>query len=189
MLIDWNIAFLYNKLIPDVEERRYFLRHVVTPEWHFQHDAGALLADTTAQRIKEFPHYADLIRLYEPRWLETIGDPLPGMFELIWTLHEQHMPLFAITNFSAELWPRFAAATPVTRCFRDVVVSGAEKIMKPDPRIYTIAHARFGTQPGQAVFIDDRLENVLSAEAAGFIGHHFNGVDGVIARLASLGIV
>ncbi len=183
VLVDWNIRYLYEKLIFNSARLNHFLDHVITPEWHFQHDMGRPSVDTIAELILEHPHEAELIKLYEPRWLETIGRPVPGVFEIIAELHNQSVPLYAITNFSGEFWPRFAAAFPVTQYFKDVVVSGDEKIMKPDQLIYVLAHKRFGTKPGDAMFIDDRLENVIAAEKSGFVGHHFEGAAKLLEHL------
>jgi 2-haloacid dehalogenase len=173
VLIDWDIRYLYEKLIADPAELDWFLNHVVTRAWHFEHDAGRDAAETVAELVARFPGQRHLIEAYVPRWLETIGRPVPGMLEIVEQLHQRGIPLFAITNFSHEFWPRFAALYPVTTRFRDVVVSGAEKVMKPEPQIFTLALKRFGLAAGEGLFIDDREENVQSAEANGFIGHHF----------------
>ncbi len=124
-----------------------------------------------------------------PRWLETIPGPIPGMLELVAELDAAHVPLFAITNFSAEFWPRFAATAPVFERFRDIVVSGVEKLTKPGPEIYALALDRFGLAPGEAVFIDDRADNVAAAGRAGLIGHVFDGAVGVRTFLAEQGLL
>ena len=57
---------------------------------------------------------------------------------------------------------------------RDVVVSGAEEVVKPDPRIYHIALDRMGNPPPETVlFIDDSKKNIDAAAALGFRTHHF----------------
>jgi 2-haloacid dehalogenase len=173
VLVDWDIRYLYEKLIADPVQLDWFLAHVVTPEWHFEHDAGRDAANTTAELTAKFPDYRALIEAYVPRWLETVGRPIAGMYEIVTQLHARGIPLFAITNFSHEFWPRFAPLFPVTNLFRDVVVSGTEKVAKPDARIYQIALARFGLAAGEALFIDDRADNISAAQANGFIGHQF----------------
>jgi 2-haloacid dehalogenase len=183
VLVDWDIRYLYEKLIADPAELDWFLNHVVTRDWHFEHDAGRDAANTVPERVALFPNHRKLIETYVPRWLETVGRPIAGMFELVEQLHAKSVPLFAITNFSHEFWPRFAALYPVTARFRDVVVSGAEKMMKPSPDIYALALRRFDLSPNTALFIDDRMDNVEAASANGFIGHHFQNADGVRAVL------
>jgi 2-haloacid dehalogenase len=190
VLFDWNLRTLYAKLIPDPAELDWFVAHVVTPAWHFQHDEGRDFADTSAELIAEFPAEADLIRAMFPRFRETIGDPIPGMIALVEELDANGVPLFAITNFSHELFPPFRAEqAALFGRFRDIVVSGNEKLIKPDPAIYALALERFGLGAGEAVFIDDTLANVEGANRCGFVGHHFQGVDGVRALLKAAGIL
>jgi 2-haloacid dehalogenase len=185
VLYGWDIGRLYRPLIPDPARRDWFLRHVVTPEWHFQHDEGRPSDETVAELSARFPAEADLIRLYVPRWLETITGPVPGMLDIVEALAARGVPLYAITNFSAEFWPGFRATAPVFDHFRDIVISGVEKLVKPDPAIYRLALARFGLAPGEGLFIDDRIENVRAGEAHGFPGHHFSTDSGGAARLRS----
>ena len=114
---------------------------------------------------------------------------MPGMEALVQRLHARGVPLFAITNFSEEFWLPFRAATPLFDLFRDVIVSGTERLVKPDAAIYQLALRRFGLAPGQAIFIDDRADNVAGAVANGFVGHHFAGHDGLAAELVRLGLL
>jgi 2-haloacid dehalogenase len=189
VLYGWDIGALYEKLIPDPARRAWFLTHVVTPEWHFQHDAGRPHAETTAELTAQFPDVADLIAAYVPRWLETITGPVPGMHELVAELDEAGVPIFGITNFSAEFWAMFRPQAPLFDRFRDVIVSGAEKLVKPDPAIYRLARQRFGLAEGQGLFVDDRIENVRAGKAEGFPGHHFNGVAALRTRLKAEGLL
>lgn len=189
VLYDWHPRHLYSKLIDDPDQLDWFLANVVTLEWHFQHDAGRPVAETSAELIERFPDYRDLIAVYDARWLETIPGPVPGMIELVDELAAAGVPLYAITNFSHEFWPRFMATAPVFRHFRDIVVSGDERLVKPDPAIFALASARFGVAPGDALFIDDRADNVAASDAAGFVGHVFDGVAPLRARLRDLGLL
>jgi 2-haloacid dehalogenase len=174
VLVEWDPRYLYEKLIADPGERAYFLDHVATHEWHFQHDAGRPFAETSAELIAEHPAYRDLILAWKPRFLEMLPYLIPGMADLVAELAATGVPLFGITNFSGEFWPPFRAREEALFApFREIVVSGDEKLMKPDPPIYQLALKRFGLTAGEALFVDDRLENVIAGETEGFIGHHF----------------
>lgn len=188
VLYEWDPRHLYAKLIGDSRRLDWFCGNVVTPEWHFQHDEGRPAAETTAELIALYPQERALIESYVPRWLETIPGPVPGMIELVEALAQTSLPLYAITNFSHEFWPRFRATAPVFDHFRDVIVSGEERLAKPDPRIFALAMERFGLTPGTALFVDDRADNIAAAEAAGLIGHLFVGADDLRARLRAFGI-
>jgi 2-haloacid dehalogenase len=189
VLVHWDIRNLYARLIPDQALRDHFCTHIVTPDWHFQHDAGVPMAHSIPALVARHPEHRSLIEAYAPHWMETIGPMVDGMEEIICKLEAARVPMFAITNFSIELWPAFVAATPLVSRFRDVVVSGAHKIVKPDPAIYALALKRFKLQPNQAVFVDDRIENSDAAEANGFLGHHFQSAEKLSAHLIALGLL
>ncbi len=189
VLYGWDIRNLYAKLIADPARLDWFVGNVVTPQWHFQHDAGRPSAETVAELMAQFPAEAELIAAYVPRWLETISGPIPGMLDIVAELDARGVPLYAITNFSAEFWARFRAATPLFDSFRDIVVSGTEKLMKPDPRIYRLASQRFGLAAGEGLFVDDRIENIRAGKAEGFPGHHFTGAASLRARLVVDGLL
>ena len=173
VLFEWDLRHLFAKLIDDRQELEYFVTHVVTPQWHFQHDAGRPLAEMTAERIAEFPQHAALIDAYATRFNETIPGPVEGSLEIVSDLAGQRVPLFAITNFGAEFWDMFRPTQPIFDHFGDIIVSGVEKMVKPDPAIYALALQRFGLNSGEAIFIDDNIDNVISARANGFVAHHF----------------
>ena len=181
VLVDWEIRFLYERLIPEGEALDAFLRDVVTPEWHFQHDAGRPFAETSVELTARYPHHAELIELFGPRFNETNRAAVPGMPELLAELDSAGVPLFAITNFSGEFFPPFRVKYPdMFDRFRDIVVSGDEKMMKPDPAIYRLALDRFGVKAEDAVFVDDNADNVAAAAALGF--HAIQFVDEPVLR-------
>ena len=173
VLFQWDLRILYAKLIDDPDELDWFVSTVVTPQWHFQHDAGRLLADMVAERSTEYPDHAQLIQAYSTRFNESIPGPVPGSLELVEALRGEDVPLYAITNFGAEFWAQFRPTQPVFDHFRDIVVSGEEQLVKPDPAIYALAAERFGHAPEAMLFIDDNLDNVAAARACGWQAHHF----------------
>jgi len=173
VLFDWDLRHLFAKLIADERELDWFVTNVVTPEWHFQHDAGRPLAEMVPERKAEFPDQAALIDAYATRFNETIPAPVPGSLELVERLDAAGVPLFAITNFGHEFWEMFRPTQPVFDRFRDIIVSGTEKMVKPDPAIYRLAIERFGIDPAGALFVDDVAANVAGAESVGIAGHRF----------------
>lgn len=173
VLFDWDLRHLFAKLIADAGELEWFVTNVVTPEWHFQHDAGRPLADMVPERKAEFPGYDTLIDAYATRFNETILGPVPGSLDLVERLDAAGVPLFAITNFGHDFWQGFRPTQPVFDRFRGIIVSGTEKLLKPDPAIYALAVERFGIDPAGALFIDDNAANVAGAEAAGIAAHRF----------------
>ena len=112
------------------------------------------------------------------------------MHEIVAELDARGVPLFAITNFSADFWRPFRAREEAFFArFRDIVVSGEEKMMKPDPALYYRALDRFGVKPAEALFVDDRKINVDGAEAVGMKAHLFTEAAGLRSRLEAEGLL
>jgi 2-haloacid dehalogenase len=189
VLFEWDLRHLFAKLIDDHDELEWFIANVITLEWHYDHDKGRMLAETIPERIALFPEHEALIRAFAERFNETIPGPVPGSIELVEELYVRGVPLYAITNFSADFWPPFRAGQPVFDRFRDIVVSGVEKLHKPDPAIFALAAERFGHAPGEMLFIDDNADNVAAARACGWHAHHFVDAEGLAAELRERGLI
>ncbi|MDG2003786.1 MAG: HAD family phosphatase [Novosphingobium sp.] len=189
VLVEWDLRYLFAKLIDDADELDWFLANVVTPEWHFEHDAGIDLGARLVERKQLFPNHADLIDAYATRYAESIPGPVADMPALVRQLAARDIPLFAITNFGAEFWDQFRPTEPLFDLFRDIVVSGVERLIKPDPRIFTLAAGRFGLAPEEMLFIDDNAANIASAEGLGWQVHHFTGAERLAEDLQARGLI
>lgn len=189
VFVEWNPKYLYQKLIADQDELDAFLADVVTLEWHSEHDRGRPFAEGVEALSQQFPEYQDLIRLFDTRWNETINGLIPGTVDIMLELLERGIDVFGLTNFSAEKWPEFCREFDFTDHFAGVVVSGEEKLIKPDPRIFHTALTRFNLDPERTVYVDDRHENVLAAEQLDMIGHQFFNPAGLRRSLMSLGLL
>ena len=190
VLYRWEPRLLYERLIDDEATLDTFLRDVVSTDWHFQHDAGRDFADTSAELIAQYPQHRALIERWAPDFLDTIPGPVEGMVALVDELHARDVPLYAITNFSHEFFPPFRAREAAFFArFRDIVVSGTEKLVKPDAAIYHLALDRFGLRAAEAVFIDDSEANVAGAAAVGLHALHFTGEPALRRELTALGLI
>ncbi|MFC4592580.1 HAD family hydrolase [Sphingobium tyrosinilyticum] len=190
VLYHWEPRLLYERLIDDDRALDAFLRDVVTMDWHVQHDMGRPFAQTSAELIARHPEHESLIRLWGERFIDSVQPAVSGMPELVRDLYQRGVPLYALTNFSAEFWvPFHAREATLFAHFRDILVSGAEKLVKPDPAIYRLALDRFGLRPEETLFIDDREENIAAAQALGIRGHLFRDAPTLRRDLAALGLL
>jgi len=190
VLFPWEPRDLYGRLIGDDQALDAFLAEVVTKEWHFQHDAGRPFAETSAELSALYPQHADLIAAWGPRFGETLGPAIPGMAELVAELDAAGVPLYGITNFSGEFWRDWAPQhDAIFGRFRDIVVSGDEKLVKPDPAIYALALRRFGLSGPDTVFVDDSPANIEGAAKFGIHAVLFTGAADFRAELVRLGVL
>ncbi|MGN6499897.1 MAG: HAD-IA family hydrolase [Tsuneonella sp.] len=189
VLYQWDMRRLFEQLIEDREELDRFLAEVISIEWHSQHDAGRPAADMIAERSAEFPHYADHIRAWRDRFNETLPGPVPGSLEIVEALAAGGVPLYAITNFGADTWAGFRPTAPVFDHFRAIVVSGDEKLVKPDAPIFHLAERRFGHLAGEMLFVDDNAANIAAARALGWQVHHFTDAATLAEDLRQRGLL
>ncbi len=188
VLIDWNPRHLFRKLFDDEQAMEHFLRHVCTPEWHLQHDAGKPFAETRDELKQRYPEHAALIDAFGDRHDEMFPGAITGTVALLERLAAAGVPLYAITNFPAQTYPVAQQRFAFLNLFRDVAVSGYERLVKPDPELFRILLRRNNIAPSQAVFIDDSLRNVEAANALGLQGVHFTSPETLERELRSLGI-
>jgi 2-haloacid dehalogenase len=189
VLFGWRLGALFEKLIADPAERDWFLANVVTEEWHFQHDHGRSPDETIPERAAQFPHYAEHLHAFRARFDETITGPIAGVHALVRRLHARGVPLFCLTNFGDEFFAAFRPAQPIFDLFADIVVSGVEKVAKPDARIYAIVEERSGRSGAELFFTDDNPANIAAARARGWDAHQFTDAASLESQLVAAGLL
>jgi 2-haloacid dehalogenase len=189
VLFEWQLSALFEKLIADHDELAWFLSHVVTEEWHFRHDRGETLGVMLPERIAAFPDHALLIAAYAARFNESLTGEVAGVHDLVRRLRARGVPLFCLTNFGAELFAAFRPTAPIFDLFEDIIVSGAEKVAKPDPRIYAIVEERSGRSGAALFFTDDNPANIAAATARGWDAHLFTDAASLEAQLVGAGLL
>ena len=191
VLIDWNPRYLYRGMFADEAAMERFLTEVCSPEWNLSLDAGRSLASAVAELGERHPHERERIAAYRERWLEMIAGPIPATVAVLEELDAAGVPLWALTNWSAETFAlvRHDAAYGFLDRFRAIFVSGELRLIKPDPAFYRHALAAIGAPAGRCLFIDDSEKNVAAAKALGLHGHLFAGAAPLRAELAALGLL
>lgn len=189
VLIDWNPAYLYRKLLPDEAAVSAFLSDVCTSAWNEQFDAGRPFSDGIAELVSRNPDQSDLIEAYWLRWHEMLGGKIEGTVKLLDRLKAAGIPVHAISNWSAETFPRAQEIYPFLGSFDVLVVSGREKLVKPHAPIFERFLDRAGVRAAECLFIDDNAANIAAAEALGFHTEHFTGSEALESRLINLGLL
>lgn len=188
VLLDWDPRNLYRKLFAgDDAAMDDFLANVCSPVWNLEQDRGRPWAEAEAELIAKFPQHEALIRAYRARWIEMIAGPIDGSVAILNELHAARVPLYSITNFAADTLTEGSVRFRFLNLFRDVVVSGTERVLKPDPEIYRILIERNHLVARDTVFIDDREENAAGARAVGMQAIHFTSPDTLRRDLVNMG--
>jgi len=190
VLADWQPRALYTKLIDDPVRLDWFLSSVCTMAWHMENDRGVGMDANIESLAQTFPAEAELIRAWKSRFSEMVVGEIPGAKALIEQLAAQGTPLYCLTNMPAEVVEDCFGPFDFRRHFTDIIVSGVEKLAKPDPAIFALTLKRMGGLAAEDVFFaDDNRANIEAAAAMGFRAHLFTDSKNLEAALRADGVL
>jgi len=190
VLLEWNPRHLYRKLFRgDEAAMEHFLANVCTTEWNERQDAGRSFADATQALLPQHADKLELIEAFAHRFNEMIPGPIEGSVAVLAELKERGIPVYGISNWSAETFPPQRKRFEFLSWFDDLVISGAVGVIKPDPRIFEILLERNAIDPKKAVFVDDVARNAQAATHLGIHGIHFRSPDQLRRDLVAVGLL
>ena len=169
VLIDWSPRYLYRKLFQHEADMEYFLANICTAQWNLQQDAGRSFAEACGALKLEHPDKADMIDAWFERFDEMMAGPITGTVDILAELRQREVPVYALSNWSAETFPVAQRRFEFLQWFRAIFLSAEVRLVKPDPRIFKYFCESLALRPEQVIYIDDLQHNV---EAARTIGMH-----------------
>lgn len=188
VLIDWDPRYMYRKHFTSEAQMEWFLENICTPEWNVQQDAGRTLAEGTDILINLFPDQEKMIRKYYGKWEEMLNGEIIENVRLLDPLKEKYR-LFGLTNWSAETFTVAQDRFDFLNLFEGIVVSGIEKMIKPNPSIYDLLLARYDLKADESLFIDDNALNIHVARARGIKSIYFDGTVSLVSTFEKMGIL
>ncbi len=189
VLIDWNPEYVFLKEFNgDKVKMEWFFNNICTSEWNEEQDKGKLIKIATEERIKLFPEYEKLIRMFYGRWKEMLKGEISETVKILKKLKNQNYRLIALTNWGSETFPIALERFEFLKLFEGIVVSGQIKMLKPFKEIYEYTLSKYNLNPANCIFIDDRLSNVEGAIKCGINGIQFISPEKLITELKNIGI-
>lgn len=190
VLINWEPKLLYNKIFNSEEQTNHFLENICTLDWNEEQDAGRTIKEGTAALVKQYPEHRENITAYYDRWEEMLNGPVEGTAEIFKKLKESgRYKIYALTNWSAELFPIAQREFEFLTWFDGIVMSGDEGIRKPEAAFFQILFDRYQVKPEDAVFIDDNLRNIEAAKKLGLKSIRFTSATELEKELKELQII
>ena len=186
VLLDWNPRYLYKSYFNNDQEMEHFLADICNGEWNIKQDAGRPFAEAVKELQAKYPEYAEAIQMYDDDWEKMLKCELPESIDLLKELKSMGYGIYGLTNWSAEKIGYAFANYSFFSLFDGIVVSGVEKVVKPDRRIYEILLDRYSLKPGECAFIDDNQDNVDMAKVLGINAIRFDNIGNVKEHLETL---
>jgi 2-haloacid dehalogenase len=188
VLIDWNPRYMYRDEFEESSAMEDFLSNVCTDDWNLQQDKGRSLAEGTRILENMFPEHAVKIRLYYDRWEKMIKGDIPQNAGLLVKLKEKYK-LYGLTNWSAETFPIVFNRYPFFTLFDGIVISGEEKLIKPDKKIFELTLERYHLEAENTLFIDDNINNIRAAKEMGLATIHIREKTDLKNELHAMGLL
>jgi len=163
VFFDWDPHHYFKDIFDTADERNYFLTKVCNDEWNVKQDAGRTIVEAESELIPKFPQYKREIKMYYKNHRKMIRGTFDLSIKVLEKLKKQNYECFVLSNWSAETFVRMTDDYPFLKLFDGLLISGEDKLMKPDSAIYELAINRFHLIPEETVFIDDKLENIEAA--------------------------
>lgn len=190
VLIDWNPSYVFDTMFDDEEKKKHFFENICTSDWNEKQDAGRSLKEATEKLIAQHPEWKEYIEAYYGRWEEMLGGPIYEAVEIFKQIKETgKYKLYALTNWSAELFPIALDRYDFLHWFDGRVVSGEEKMRKPFFEFYQLIIERFQLIPEETLFIDDNVRNIKAAKEIGLRTIPFQSPSQLKQELTQIGIL
>jgi 2-haloacid dehalogenase len=188
VLLRWDPRFLYRRIFDDEERMEWFLANVCTSAWNLEQDRGRDWDEAVALLVERHPDHETPIRAFHERWHETVSGAIEDNVAVLQGLREAGVPTYCITNFSGSKFREAQTRYPFLANFDGAIVSGDERLLKPNPAIYRLLLGRYGLAAEECVFIDDSLANVDGARSVGMQAIHYREPMDLAAELVRHGI-
>jgi len=190
VLLDWNPHNLYQSYFPNQPQAMEdFLNEINFAAWNAQQDKGRPFAEGVAKLSAQFPQYAHLIQAYYEHWDNSIIGPISGTVDILHTLKQDGHPLYGLSNWSTETFPRVLQKYDFFDLFDDMVISGDVKLVKPDPAIFNLLLSKIDYSASECVLIDDSLPNIDTAKELGFTTIHFTSAEQLQLELQEINLL
>lgn len=189
VVMDWDPRYFFKDHFNDDEKMEHFLKNIATDEWNAEQDRGRTLAEGTEIQVAKHPEWEKEIRAYYDNWTTMLKSDIPHNVEVLRKLEHSKYELFGLTNWSAETFPYALENYDFFNIFEGkIVVSGTEKLIKPDPAIWEVLLERYQIKAEESVFIDDNAKNIEVAKSLGFICIHIKEDTDLEKEMRDLGI-
>jgi len=188
-LVDWNVFYIYRKLLPCDQEIEVFLREIDFYRWNEEMQRGIKpFSQGVTELAAMHPLLKDLIFAFHLRWYEAVGEINAGTVEILRELYQKGYPTFGLSNWPMEKFTPLKKRFDFLQFMWDYMISGEVHQIKPEKEIFITFLNRIQRKPQECIFIDDVKSNILVADEMGFRTILFSDPIDLRLKLGLLGI-
>lgn len=113
--------------------------------------------------IKEYPEDREFIGMFFRHWMEMLT-PIPENVKILHDLKSNGYRIYILSNFIVEAFDFVKNQHDFLSLFDGKIISGKEKVIKPDLEIYQKLINKYNLVPEECIFIDDVHEFLSQAK-------------------------
>jgi putative hydrolase of the HAD superfamily len=183
VLLEWNPQAIAGIFTADIALQKILLQEIFQhPDW-LAMDRGELPETGAIPRAAQRTN----LNQQQVRCLFNIVREsltvIPGTLGVLEAAKAKGLNLYCLSNMSPENYAYLKQKYPFFSYFHGIVISGLENVVKPDKKIFEILLQRFALQPEETLFIDDRPENIRSAQQLGMSAITFSASDDCFSKI------
>jgi len=183
IFFDWHPKYYFINVFKSKKKMDYFLNNICNDEWNLKQDAGRKIKEAEEELISKFPKYSKEIKLYYPNHRNMIRKVYQDSVEMLFVLKQKNYLCYVLSNWSAETFIGMTNDYPFLKQFNGFLISGEVKLAKPSKEIYELAISKFKLIPEKTIFVDDRIENINTANSLGFNTVHLKNPNTIKEKL------
>lgn len=186
VLVAWRPQEIIESFYSEPELREALRTHAFHHEDWLAMDRGTLDEPTIVRRIAtrmERPE-REIANLFAH--IREALVPIEATVALLHELRERGFNLYGLSNMSEPIFAHLSSRHGFFGLFHGIVVSGAVKLIKPEPGIYGELSKRYAVNFAESVFIDDLERNVEAARSLGLPAIQFATTEQVRRELEPL---
>ncbi len=185
-----NFESLMTEVTADPALGKLWVEKLWLPEspW-LQYDKGLYKTEEMPALLHNYlPEISEeFIKKFLPLWPKRMST-IEGMETIVSELHGAGYPCYLLSNWN-EQFEDFRLHHPAIHAIDQEIISYKIHMLKPDREIFDYAVEAFDIDPAETLFIDDSLENVEGAIAAGWHAHRFTDAASFRKTLVEMNIL
>lgn len=173
VLVDYDFMSKIETFFFDDNSRREFAHLFVNESFQDECDMELIpFVEIINKKKVEYPQFSHALQMLFDNYVDIVTGEVPGMKQLMVSYKEQGLKLYGLTNWCSKVY-EVMARYDIFDLLDGRIISSEEHLIKPDVRIYNLLCRRYGLQPDETIFTDDKIVNIEGAIRAGMHGIHF----------------
>ena len=168
VFFDWSPKYFYQNIFSSNVDMDFFLSNICNQEWNNKQDQGRSIQKAVNELVNKHPDFSDQIAMYYKNHRKMIKGLFQPSIDILLHLKKYNFECYVLSNWSSETFKGMVEEYAFLKKFDGIIISGNEKLVKPDYKIFELAISRFNLIPKETVFIDDKKENIESAKKLNF---------------------